>query len=535
MLSKCRFRRAAILGGGYLSAVLVALTITSPSRGQSVTLRSSDGNVTIAGPLLRFDGKAYTIRTGANGELSLSASDFSCVSSSCPDPKAFGIHGSNTIGSELMPRLIEAYAKSLGGGTKIANGAATDVAAIKVFGGDGKNLATIDLQSHGSGTATPGLTSGKALIGMASRALNRDELNLLSQQGFGDMRNPANEHVVGLDGIVVIVSPENPVPKLSLQQLQGVFSGAISDWSQVGGKPGKINVYARDAKSGTFDTFKTLVLDPGKQTLIDTARRLESSNELSDLVANDSNGIGFIGFAYLRNARAVSLVNECGMAFAPGTFDVKTEEYPLSRRLFLYSGKFTAGSFAAGLVDYSMSHYAQDIVRDAGFIDQELEVQPARQLDRVAEVQPTGKLKDSPRDLSVALARDLRETSRMSATMRFRYNSVQLDNKALNDINTLALFLRFMHEIKSERKLLLVGFTDSAGTVGKNVILSLGRASAVRQALLEKLQDSQYSGLIEVRGYGPALPVACNESEVGRDKNRRVEAWLTSEHPPPDR
>src|SRR5262249_38734880 len=59
-----------------------------------------------------------------------------------------------------------------------------------------------------------------------------------------------HEHVVGLDGIVVIVSPRNPVAKLSLEQLQGIFSGAIFDWSQIGGAAGRINVYARDAKSG---------------------------------------------------------------------------------------------------------------------------------------------------------------------------------------------------------------------------------------------------------------------------------------------
>jgi len=164
-----------------------------------------------------------------------------------------------------------------------------------------------------------------------------------------------------------------------------------------------------------------------------------------------------------------------------------------------------------------------------------LEVQPTQQLDRMAQVQSMGKLKDSPRDLSVAWARDLKETSRISATMRFRYNSAELDNKALNDIDILTTFLRFMRETKSERKLLLVGFTDAIGTVGKNVILSLGRASAVRQALLGKLRDPQYAGLIEVRGYGSAFPVACNESEAGRDKNRRVEVWLTSEHPPPVR
>jgi phosphate transport system substrate-binding protein len=523
MNSDSRSGRVALLVAAF--AVLVVLTISDPSRAQSVTLRSSDGSVTISGPLIRFDGKAYTIRRGANGELSLPVSEFSCISESCPDPNAFGIHGSNTIGAELMPRLIEGYAKSLGARVRISNGAAPDVADIKVFRDDGKNLATVDLQAHGSGTATPGLTSRKALIGMASRALNAGELEQLAQQGFGDMRSAENEHVVGLDGIVVIVSPRNPVAKLSLQQLQGIFSGAISDWSQVGGTAGKINVYARDSKSGTFDTFKTLVLDPGNQKLTDNARRFESSNELSDLVTNDPSGIGFIGFAYARNAKAVSLVNECGMSFAASTLDVKTEEYPLSRRLFLYSGKLPAGSFAAGLLEFALSHYAQDIVRDSGFIDQELEIQPDRQLGRTADVQ-SARTPGGIRAPSITLVRDTQETSRLSATMRFRFNSVGLDNKALNDVAILAQFLRFLRETKSERKLLLVGFTDSVGSLDKNIALSLERATAVRQALLGKLRDPQYARLLEVRGYGPDLPVACNESEFGRDKNRRVEVWL---------
>jgi len=340
------------------------------------------------------------------------------------------------------------------------------------------------------------------------------------------MRSPENEHVVGLDGIIVIVSPRNPVAKLSLPQLQGIFSGAVSDWSQVGGKPSKINVYARDAKSGTFDTFKTLVLDLGQQKLIGSAQRLESSNELSDLIANDPSGIGFVGFAYLRNAKAISLVNECGMSFTPSTFDVKTEEYPLSRRLFLYSGKLPAQSYATGLLDFAMSLEAQTIVRDSGFIDQELEGRSDRQLGRMADVDSMRKQKGGSGEPFVTLARDIQETSRISTTMRFRSNSVELDNKALKDVDILSQFLQFIRESKSARKLVLAGFTDSVGAIDKNTALSLERAKAVRQALLRKLPDPQYARLIEVRGYGPALSVACNEGEAGRDKNRRVEVWV---------
>jgi phosphate transport system substrate-binding protein len=508
-----------------LSAVLLALLLIGPAHAQSVTLRSSDGTATVTGPLIRFDGSTWTIKAG-DRDLSLPAAGFSCVSGACPFPNAFGIHGSNTIGAELMPRLIEAYAQSQGDRVRISNGESEDVSEVRVVGNDGRNRATIDLQARGSGTATPGLLSGKALVGMASRPLNEAELAQLAQQGFGDMRAPGSEHVLGLDGIVVIVAPANPVGKLSLQQLQDIFSGAVSDWSKVGGPPGPINVYARDAKSGTFDTFKTLVLDPGKRQLAAGARRFESSPELSDLVANDPNGIGFIGFAYLRNAKAMVLANECGMSFAPGTFSVKTEEYPLSRRLFLYAGKLPAQSFAAGLVDFSLSVAAQAVVRNSGFIDQELEWHAGKQTERTADARSAQKLRKRTGESLVTLASDVEATTRISTTLRFRYNSTELDNKALRDVDVLALFLQFLRQTRLDRKVVLAGFSDSAGLVDRNIAISLERANAVKQALLRKLGDRQYAKLIDTRGFGPALPVACNENDAGRDKNRRVEVWL---------
>jgi hypothetical protein len=122
MQSDFGFVTAALLVGVSLSAALVALTISSPAQAQSVTLRSSDGSLTISGPLLRFDGNTYAIKTGARGELNFAVSDFLCISESCPNPNAFGIHGSNTIGAELMPRLIEAYARLRGEYVRISNG-----------------------------------------------------------------------------------------------------------------------------------------------------------------------------------------------------------------------------------------------------------------------------------------------------------------------------------------------------------------------------------------------------------------------------
>ena len=124
--------------------------------------------------------------------------------------------------------------------------------------------------------------------------------------------------MIALDGIVVLVNKANPITELSLADIAAIFSGAVTDWSQLGGQPGSIRVLARDDKSGTFDTFKTLVLRDRK--LVSSAQRYENSEELSDEVASNPNGIGFTGIAYVRNARAVAIRSDCGLSFAPTSF-----------------------------------------------------------------------------------------------------------------------------------------------------------------------------------------------------------------------
>src|SRR5262249_8699783 len=145
------------------------------------------------------------------------------------------------------------------------------------------------------------------------------------------------EHVLALDGVLVLVSPDNPLSGLTMNEIAGIFAGTIRDWSALGRGSGPINIYARDDKSGTFDTFNSLVLRPRHLALRKDAKRCESSEELSDEVARDRNGIGFAGFAYLRNTKALTITSDCGISSAPNAFNVKSEEYPLARRLFLYT------------------------------------------------------------------------------------------------------------------------------------------------------------------------------------------------------
>ena len=420
--------------------------------------------------------------------------------------------GSNTIGAELVPELLKLYARTAGA-SDIREEKAGDEELVLRAGGKSTNFSAF-VASHGSATAVAALLKGGADIGMMSRPITSDEVASLAATGFGEANRPGQEHVVALDGILVFVNKSNPVNELSLSDIAAIFSGAIADWSQVRGRPGHIKIYARDNKSGTFDTFKTLVLKDRK--LASTAARYESSEELSDAVAGDPDGIGFAGFAYLRSAKAVSINTDCGLSFAPTAFSVKTEEYPLSRRLFLHTSNHATNPEVGQFIEFALSAAAQRAVDAKGFVSLLPELSPN---DYVAKRLALPGLNQGDPKLSSSFAQKAASGIRLSITFRFQSGRSELDSRAIRDINRLA---EFVDSGKSRgRHIALLGFSDSRGTPARNATLARERAEQVAKTLRQRDVNPEI-----VAGYGAAAPVACNTSDEGLEKNRRVEVWL---------
>jgi len=409
------------------------------------------------------------------------------------------LSGSNTIGSSLAPSMAEAFLKSLGAtDVHMLPGKDPEERTVEGLLPD-KSKFAIRISAHGSATAFTDLAGNSCDIGMASRKIKSDESSKLSQ--LGDMSSPGNEHVLGLDGIAVIVNPGNPISRLEKDQIMKIFSGEFSDWSQVGAPSGAIAVYARDDKSGTWDTFKSLVL--GDKSLVASAKRFEDSNALSDAVANDRNGIGFIGLPYVRSAKAIAVADKGAQPMLPTRLTVATEDYPLSRRLYLYTPANPQNQFTRKFVEFALSKQGQDVVGSSGFIAQNVTRQP----------QPAPK---GARDEYIRLTQG---AQRLSLDFRFRTGRSDLDNKAIVDVDRV---VSFVADLKyTGNKILLFGFADSTGAREVNDALSLNRARTVEDQFMQR-------GLrpAVVRGFGSDLPVASNETAEGREKNRRVEIWV---------
>lgn len=408
------------------------------------------------------------------------------------------LHGSNTIGAQLGPDLVKGWLQANHyQKIRVARLAEQEqqITALSPAGA----VLVVEIAAHGSTTGFRALAEGEAEIAMSSRPIKSKEIEQL--KGLGPMNGPRSEFVVGLDGIAVVVHPQNRLQRLDKGQLRQIFSGELSDWSQLGGAAGPIRVYARDDNSGTFDTFRSLVLGK-KSPLIATARRFESNAELSDAVALDSGGIGFVGLPYVRQAKALAVADDIPLAIVPDRFTVATEDYVLARRLYFYLPEESTPQ-ARSLAEYALSHAGQLVVADSGFVSQQI----------IGGTLDAGVGHAEYHQL-------VKGAERLSLNFRFHQGSARLDNKARRDIARLAEYLERAEN--RQRELILVGFSDNNEAIPMHSLgLSIQRADGVADVLL-----GQGVAPRRVRGYGPAVTVASNTYAHGREKNRRVEVWL---------
>ncbi|MEO0822695.1 MAG: phosphate ABC transporter substrate-binding/OmpA family protein [Pseudomonadota bacterium] len=516
-------RRGAVIA----ATLAVALSGQAYAQSSAITLKSLDGATALSGELLEFDGSTYTIATSL-GTLSIDASQVSCDGEGCPVDELFGaefgIYGSNTIGDSLMPALIEGYAFSLDADLEREIGASTGESVLRIKHLDGREMASIDLKAHGSGASFDGIAGGQASIGMSARAARDSDIAKLAAVGIGDLRDGPNEHVVALDGLIVIVHPNNPIRALSMTDIADIFAGDITNWSELGGLDLDINVYSRNEGSGTFDTFNSLVMRPNGVEMGAEVERFEDNALLSDTVSNDLAGIGFTGMAFARASKTLSLRLDCGIVATPTTFAMKTEEYPLSRRLYLYENPTNAPAHAKNIVEFALSEDAQPLIEDAGFISLRTESRSLAEEGERIVYTLTGE-----DEFSLPLMREmlseLRDAERLSVAFRFTPGSSRLDPRSLREVERLAERIAGGEFIG--REVILIGFTDAIGQFELNRALGIRRAQGVRDEIVGRVGEStvQRSPIL-VQGYGELTPVGCNDSFAGRFANRRVEVWV---------
>ncbi|GFE64498.1 phosphate ABC transporter substrate-binding/OmpA family protein [Litoreibacter roseus] len=483
-------------------AHLLALVLTIASAGwvwaEDVLLTSKDGAFRLDGTILSFDREVIRIDT-VYGPLTVNREGVECTGIGCPAPDAIPltvISGASRVGDVLMPALIRAFAAS--------RGLSVDLIRLDprterfVLSRDDAAVSHFDLRQTTTREGFADLIAAEADIVMALREPTQTEQELAAEAEMGDLTDPRHIRVIALDGLV----PTDPVgkidsvsaEKLSFAYLRGSPSGAYArgyaEWLAVW----------RDGVSA-----------------LDQVAALGQSD-----LGSETSGIGVAPFSSVDLGAVLPITGTCGITHRATQASLRTEDYPLTMPIMLYTPARKLPQHARAFLSYLQGDRANRIVRRSGFVDLALQrFDLAGQGLRLARGISNARDRQTWRELQ-RFVEDVRGFDRISMTFRFRDGTARLDAQSEENLSRFAQLLergRF-----DGRQIKLIGFSDGVGPAEDNRDLSEDRAASVLDSVTRRLDASSVK--LSAAGFGEILPVACDDTPWGRALNRRVEIWV---------
>ena len=218
------------------------------------------------------------------------------------------------------------------------------------FGIDNSGV-TVSVEGGGSGAGVEAAGNGTADIGLASRGLKDTETGLTAT-------------VLALDGIAVIVNADNGVADLTVEQIAKIFTGEITNWSQVGGADLAIACIGRESGSGTRDGFETIT---GTEDACLLAQELTSTGAVVEGVRGNAQAIGYASLASVEGQEGIKAITVEGVACTEDT--VKDGSYAIQRPFVLVTKEGAALSAQAqAFFDWATSPAAAELIRAGGAV-----------------------------------------------------------------------------------------------------------------------------------------------------------------------
>lgn len=506
---------------------LLAILMAAPVAGQDVELRSLDGDVRLEGTLTAFDGTYYQIDT-IYGPLTVAAEGVACAGPGCPDLISFTaearIAGETSVTETLLPALLQGFATDHAmvlRGPEPRDG----TIAYDLTRQDNSVAARFLVSSGNSDTGFLALLNNEADMAMTLRRPTQGEQRADRASAPGDPPLTRRVRVIALDALVPLVASGNPIDAISLDHLTAVFRGEIDNWQDLGGPDALIARHMLRADNGMTQFFATLALGTSEGDLTPMITYHANTDALAAAVARDSFALGVSGRSREDAVRILPLLGDCGLTQAADVDAIKAEDYPLTLPVHAYLAPRRLPQLVQDFLDWTETAAAEAIVAATGYVDQSLTripldhqgVRLANAIAAATDEVPLAQLQQ--------LVTRMRGTERLSATMRFSDGSSELDAQSRAAVARLAATIE--SGAFDGRRLIFVGFSDSAGAAAINLRVAERRAEAVRDAV-QAAADAATPGRVtlDIAAFGEAMPMACEQTEQGRAVNRRVEVWL---------
>ena len=272
---------------------------------------------------------------------------------------ACGGAASSTVASSAAESTSSSAAAETAAGTlsgNVATGGSTSmknvIAALTEGFAEVEPGVTVSYDPTGSGAGITGATDKTLDIGLSSRALKDDE------------KNDVDGTTVALDGIAIIVNADSKVADLTVDQIAQIFTGAITDWSEVGGDAGTISCIGREAGSGTRDGFESIT---GTEDTCVLAQELTSTGAVIEAVKGNPNAIGYASLSAVEGQEGIKALTVGGVACTEDT--VLDGSYEIQRPFVLVTKDGTELSAQAqAFFDFATSTAANDLIKNAGAV-----------------------------------------------------------------------------------------------------------------------------------------------------------------------
>lgn len=255
----------------------------------------------------------------------------SALSAAEPARELIRLNGADILGAKLVPELSEAYKTKHSG-------------------------AKFEIAAEGSGTAFKALLGCTADIGMSSREIKQDEAKL-----FDDRKIRLQKHLAAYDCLVILVHANNPVNNLTSKQIEGLFTGDITNWKEVGGMDAPVLPRTRNTASGSYKEFSRIAMSG--RPYAKGSIKLPGSETPAQGVARDVNAITYAGLAYAKT-QGIKTISINGIA---PPLD-RTNDYPYIRPCYYFIRSDASPATKAFMEWATQSAEAKGIVRRVGFL-----------------------------------------------------------------------------------------------------------------------------------------------------------------------
>lgn len=487
-----------------------------------VELRSLNGQTRLIGELSGVEDGFFIVRTEL-GELSISIQTVTCEGAGCPAKATgggFSIHVGQDIGLAVLGGLLRDYATFSGSEIEVLDAADAGQRSVRLV--DSATGDSTDIIYFSGDSGFKALLEANAQISIQSVSMSDEVGSIVSGPAFDQLVSRQNQSLFAQDATVIAINQNNPVRNLSRTEIARVFSGEISNWLELGGGNLPINVFGlTDTRAGNA-SFSEYFMDD-TSTLAESATLMSLDSDVENAIEDTPGAIGFLSRAKASKVKSVAIRENCGLLTAPDGFTIKTDGYPLTHSVYAYRSPQDLDPKAEALFEWMSGPMAQPSARRVGFVDTGVErinlEDMGTMLIHSAAVET---------DFSLAqysgMLRDLRNAARLSLSFRFEVGSSILDQVSETELATLGA--RIDAGEFEGLELLIVGFADSTGPGPLNTEIAAQRARTVRDILVDTIDPALASRLRMLPvSYGELLPLACNDNEDGRAKNRRVEIW----------